>query len=189
MRWILDTSAYSRRHVPEVEQQIRELLEENDDNELVLSPAVLIELLRAPEGDKVEMLRTDLALGFVTLPINDNTVELATDAQISLAVNTTEGHRMPISDLLTAAVAHQQGCGVAHIDSHFTMLARHTDLRFQERRLQLPSESAGTDSAIKRVRDLRKQLARELSRKASADAAGVLEQALEAAELLEEPKR
>ncbi|HWT92295.1 MAG TPA: hypothetical protein VN238_04815 [Solirubrobacteraceae bacterium] len=40
MRWLVDTSAWARRGLPGIADQLEAILDEDDDSELVLSPAV-----------------------------------------------------------------------------------------------------------------------------------------------------
>jgi predicted nucleic acid-binding protein len=48
VRWIADTSAWARRGIPAVADQLAALLDEHPANELVLTGPVLMELLREP---------------------------------------------------------------------------------------------------------------------------------------------
>ncbi len=135
MRWIVDTSAWSRLHRAEVREQVEELL--GEDSELVLSPAVELEILRAPQWDAVSAKRRELEEAMDVLRADAETFSLAADAMERLARHRAEAHRRPIADLITSALAHQHGCGVIHLDGDFELLAEHGGLAFDVVRVKL----------------------------------------------------
>ena len=160
MRWIVDTSAWSRLHRPEVQKQVEELL--GEENELVLSPAVELEILREPQWDAVSARRRELEEAMEILRADAETFSLAADAMERLARHQAEAHRRPIADLITAAVAHQHGCGVLHLDGDFELLAEHGGLAFDVVRVKLRApdgddEQAGHPAA--KQRQLKTELA------------------------------
>ena len=138
MRWIVDTSAWARRDDPAVKQQLHALL--SAGGELVLSPAVLLELLRGPQGDQVAEERESLTTAMTTLAADAETFELAAGSMQRLALHAAEAHRLPVTDLVTAALAHQHDCGVAHVDGDYAQIAEHGGLTYQHRRLALRAE-------------------------------------------------
>lgn len=178
MRWIIDTSAWGRRDIPAVKSQLTDILAEEDDGEFVLSPIVLLELMRGPQGDAVAREHEILTSSMQTLPVDAQTFELAAAAMQRLASVTAEGHRLPVPDLVTAALAHQHGCGVVHLDDDFEQLAQHGGLRFEARRIELPE--AGADGGADHPqaggqRALKRELWQLLHQKPIAEAQEILE--------------
>jgi predicted nucleic acid-binding protein len=185
MRWIIDTSAWSRRRLPEVDRQIKELLAEDETNELVLSPAVELELLREPQGDRVGETRASLEAAMDMLEATAETFELASDAMQTLGEYQRFAHRRPVPDLITAALAHQHECGVIHLDGDFDILADHAGLSFPVFRIELdddgsPGGGRAAHPAAKQ-RQLRNELAALTSQMPIEDAETFLADALERA--------
>lgn len=178
MRWMVDTSAWSRRDVPEIRQQLQDILAESPDSELVLSPSVLLELMRGPQGDEVARERETLTRSMETLPADARTFELAAGAMETLASASAEGHRVPVPDLVTAALAQQHGCGVVHLDGDFERLAQHAGLGFEQRRLELSDDGEDrglSHPAAARQRALRQELAQLLHQRPVREAEAILE--------------
>jgi predicted nucleic acid-binding protein len=178
MRWIVDTSAWSRRDLSEVNAQLNDILGEHGDSVFVLSPAVLLELLRGPQNDEVAVERKTLTETMELLPADAKTFELAADAMEVLATHSAEAHRLPLADLITAALAHQHGCGVIHLDEDFEELAQHSGLSFDQRRIALPGEDPEGGSGhpvADRQRALKRELARLLHQKPVSEAEEFLE--------------
>ncbi|HET6508211.1 MAG TPA: PIN domain-containing protein [Baekduia sp.] len=157
MRWLVDTSAWSRRRIPEVAAQLAALLDEAPDNELALSGPVLLELLTEPQGANVATTETTLREAAEILAPDDETIRLAAQMMANLAQAGTDFHRRPIADLLTAALAHQHDCGLVHVDSDFELIAQHGGLAFTQRRLELP-ESNGAPHPATSQRALKREL-------------------------------
>lgn len=68
-------------------------------------------------------------LGHLPRVMVDRSVEsLALAAQQELAA--VGHHRVPPTDLVIAACAHQAGAGVLHYDRDYDLIAEHTELRF-----------------------------------------------------------
>jgi predicted nucleic acid-binding protein len=158
VRWIADTSAWARRGIPEIGDQLAALLDEAPENELVLTGPVLMELLREPQGPAVAELRAEYEQAMLILPVTPAAQAAALDALQTLAAHGPESHRLPISDLLTAAIAAESECGIVHIDGDFELIAEHSGLRFEHRRLRLPDSRAETPSPAARQRELRREL-------------------------------
>jgi predicted nucleic acid-binding protein len=178
VRWIVDTSAWSRRDIPEVRAQLTEILAEEQDSELVLSPSVLLELMRGPQGDEVARERERLTAGMETLAADARTFELAAGAMECLASVGPEAHRLPVPDLITAALAHQHACGVVHVDEDFELLARRSGLEFEQRRIELPGDRSGSATGhpqANKQRALKQELSQLLHRKPVAEAEEILE--------------
>jgi predicted nucleic acid-binding protein len=147
VRWLVDTSAWSRRLLPHVAQQLQGILAEEEDSELVLSPSVLLELMRGPQHEAVAEERRTLTRAMEVLGVDDRTFELAAEAMERLALHQAEAHRLQIPDLITAALAHQHGCGVVHIDEDLKLLEAHGGLTFEARKLELPPPDDNKDGA------------------------------------------
>lgn len=144
-------------------------------DELVLSPPVLIEILRAPQGSDVASERARLTADLQVLPFSPNTLEIAADAMELLADHEPEAHRLPVADLLTAVVAHEQGVGVIHCDDDFEALANHAGLTFPEERLEVDSDRGSPHPIAGRQRELKKQLFQVLHQLPVDDAEKLLE--------------
>lgn len=139
MPLLIDTSAWSRRNAPEVRDQLERLIA--DDGPLVLSPSVLLELLRAPQGKEVAEERARLNELLEVVAADAATFELAADAMERLALYQPEAHRLPLADLVTAALADQHGYDVVHCDGDFECIAEHTDLDFGHHQIEVPATS------------------------------------------------
>jgi predicted nucleic acid-binding protein len=163
-RWLLDTSAYTRRHIPAVKDALRRHVESGD--ELCFATPTLLELLRTPRGEAVAGERDALREAFEVVALSERTGELAADAMVSLAANTTDGHRLPVADLLTAALAAEGGLGVLHVDKHFDRLATAGGLGFPSAAVCSVDDLArvAQQSPAARQRELRRTLNGLLSR-------------------------
>lgn len=176
MRWVVDTSAWARRDNPAVRQQLNALLD--GGGELVLSPAVLLELLRGPQGEQVAEERESLTAAMTTLAADAKTFELATGAMERLALHAPEAHRRSVTDLVTAALAHQHDCGVAHVDGDYEQIAEHAGLTYQHRRLTLGAGGPEQHPIAVRQRALKRELAQLLHQLPTKDSEALLERVL-----------
>lgn len=168
--WLVDTSAWSRRGHKDVADELAKLA--GEEGGLWVSPPVLLELLREPQHGAVATERHQL-LGLLKLaPSDDRTFTLAADAMEQLALHGAEAHRLPLTDLVTAAVAHQLKLGVAHCDGDYELLAEHSGLDFKHHKIKIPPPKGQHPAA--RQRELRKQLAQTLHLKPPADAEAFL---------------
>lgn len=179
MRWIVDTSAWSRRGQKKVADQLAEVVRRGD--ELAFSPPVLIEVLRGPQGAAVAEERAKLTADVPVLPLSADTFELAADAMEKLAEHSPEGHRVPISDLVTAVIAHEHGVGVLHCDGHFKLLSEHAGLSFPEDELEFDPPDGSSNPAA-RQRELKGQLNQALHQLPIDEAERFLEEAVEKAQ-------
>lgn len=180
MIWILDTSAWARRDVPAVKHVLGELAKD-PEVELVLSPAVLLELLRGPQGAAVSTERRRLEESFRVLTVDDETFRLAATAMERLARVAAEAHRLPIADLVTSGLAHQHHAGVLHFDSDYDAIAKHGGLKFETREVCRPrdEESASGHPLAATQRARRKELAQLLHRLPVDAAEAFLDEAIE----------
>lgn len=178
MRWLVDTSAWARRDIPEIAEQIAAILAEDPRSELALSGPVLLELLRGPQGAAVAAERRDLESAMVRVALDEQIVTAAADAMVRLAEHAPDAHRLPVADLLTAALADRHRCGIIHVDAHFGALARHSGLTFEHRQLHLPPVTPDRDHPAARQRQLRRDLAQLLHRLPAEDAERLLERSI-----------
>ncbi|MGO9901939.1 MAG: hypothetical protein ACLP0J_20145 [Solirubrobacteraceae bacterium] len=160
-RWLLDTSAYARRRPPAVSRAFAQRLTAGE--ELLLPAPTLLELLRTPRGGEVAALRDELADTFELVGFTDNTAQLAAYAMVDLAERDADSHRLPVADLLNAALAVENQCGVLHLDRHYERAAR--TLGFEAEWVCDPAEIKNReDSPAERQRSLRRELYTVLSR-------------------------
>jgi len=186
-RWLVDTSAYTRRHIPAVRDGLAQCLDAGE--ELCLTAPTLLELLRTPRGTRVAAERDTLTAAFDIVALTERTGELAADAMVKLAAHSADSHRLPIADLLTAALAAERGFGVLHVDKHFDRLATIGDLDFKS--APACSSSDLTDikdtSPAARQRELRRTLHATLSRLPSVRAEELLKEFIERARTPKDP--
>lgn len=178
MRWIVDTSAWSRRGQQKVADQLRAVVRRGD--ELAFSPPVLIEVLRGPQVADVAEERAKLTADVPVLPVSPDTFELAAGAMEQLAEHSADGHRVPIPDLLTAVIAHEHGAGVLHCDGPFALLSEHAGLSFPEDELEFDAPDSCSNPAA-RQRELKKQLNQTLHLMPIDEAEKLLEAAVQQA--------
>jgi predicted nucleic acid-binding protein len=174
---LVDTSAWARRQIPEVGAQLAALLDEAADNELALSGPVLLELLTEPQGVEVAVTEATLRDAVEILAPDDETIQLAAQMMSHLAQAGADFHRRPVADLMTAALAHQHGCGLVHIDRDFELIAQHGGLAFLERRLEL-QEADGRPHPAAAQRALKRELHQLLHQLPAAQAEALLRRAV-----------
>ncbi|RYG67810.1 PIN domain-containing protein, partial [bacterium] len=181
VRWIVDTSAWARRDLPGVANQLEALLDEDESAHFVMSPAVLLELLHGPQREDVGSLRRAFESEFEVLETDAQTFVLAADAVEALSALGPEAHRLPIPDLVTAALAHQYGCGVVHVDGDFSVLAQHSGLTFSEHRIELPVTTGepGDEHPAADLRAMVKEMRQLLHRRPLPDAEAFVEGVLQ----------
>jgi predicted nucleic acid-binding protein len=181
VRWIVDSSAWSRRDVPAANRTIKELLERGDI--LVLSPPVLIELLRAPQFDAVAEEHEELTRAMEVLEVDSATFDLVFDAMKELAAGDAAAHRVPVTDLITAALAHQHACGVLHLDRDYSAIAKGSQLEFEVRKVCEPEDlpSDGDHPVAGNQRAMKRELGQLLHQLPVADAERHLREAIERA--------
>lgn len=156
--WLVDTSAWSRRHLEPVADELTELAA--DPGGLWVSPPVLLELLREPQGTAVSEERETVLAILKLAPVDNETFALAATAMEQLALHQPEAHRLPVTDLVTAAIAHQRELGVVHCDDHFELIAEHSGLAVGQHRIEVPPPARAHPAASQR--ELRRELAQIL---------------------------
>jgi len=127
-RFLVDTSAAARMHVPEVAERIAPLIESG----VVASSAVLDAeaLYSARSPGEYELIWADRRVAYEYVVTNDEDWARALDAQRALA--RTGRHRaVGMPDLLTGVLAAQNGLTVVHYDADFEIAAEVID--FQHR--------------------------------------------------------
>lgn len=165
MLWLVDTSAWVRRDQLTVAAEMKRLLERGD--ELAFSPPVLLELLRGAQGDAVAAEKQALLSVMAIPPMNDETTEIASQIMVSMAKHSPVAHRVPVTDLLTAALAHQLGAGILHADHDYEQIAKNGAIDLPTHRCQAKDAGAVNGKAA-RQRELKKEVA-QLLHQLSAD--------------------
>lgn len=99
--------------------------------------------MRAPQGTAVAVERAALEQAMVVLSVDAETFSLAAGAMEELAAHSATAHRMPIADLVTAALSHQHECGVVHCDGDFETLRAHGGLAFTTLRIEIDRQEEG----------------------------------------------
>lgn len=121
---VVDTSAWSRAHRPEVRDAWVEALL---GDRMRLSPAVRLEiLLSARDGEGFDAMQGGLD-AVRTAPLNGSVLRTAEAAMRALAHRSAGTHRIPIVDYLVAAGAQEINATVLHYDADYELLAEVMD--------------------------------------------------------------
>jgi predicted nucleic acid-binding protein len=128
---LLDNSAWSRIGLGRLtgdaaERFVRAV---RDGDVIVCPPFALEALYSARDAAGFRALEEELA-SFPQAIANEGTWRLAAEAQRALTEERSVSHRVKAIDLLIAAVAHQNACGVLHYDHDYDVIAAHTPLTF-----------------------------------------------------------
>lgn len=117
---MVDTSAWSRGHLPEVRDAwVEALLEDR----MRLPPAVKLEiLLSARDGESFDATQVELD-ALRSAPLNSSVLRVAEAAMRALAHRSAGAHRIPIVDYLVAAAAQEIDATVLHYDADYELLA------------------------------------------------------------------
>ncbi len=128
---LLDLSAWERvERDPAVFERWEEAV---NAGRVVISQMFALELLySARTSVDYERLRVELEDGFDLLPIDEQTWEIALEAQRRCAAF-ANGYQRRYSeaDLLTAALAHQYGLAILHYDEDFDEMRSVAGLRYE----------------------------------------------------------
>jgi predicted nucleic acid-binding protein len=117
---VVDTSAWSRAHHPEVREDWRHALQ---TDRLRISPIARLEiLLSARSGKDFDTLAERLA-ALRSAPLTAAVARAAEDAMRTLAHRSAGAQRIPIVDYLIAAAAQETGAAVIHYDRDYDTLA------------------------------------------------------------------
>lgn len=117
---VVDTSAWSRAHHPQVRARWRQALL---TDRIRISPAVRFEiLLSARDGESFDTLAERLS-ALRTAPLTLAVIRAAEDAMRTLAHRSAGAQRNPIVDYLVAAAAQEVGAAVLHYDHDYDTLA------------------------------------------------------------------
>lgn len=150
-RFLVDGSAYARSARPEVKEEWRQAVV---NDQIAISSGFLIELLySAVNAAHFNELHEEVTTGFQIVTFDSGTWELALDVQRELASHTPAFQRRfsPI-DLLTAAAAHQHGLGVLHYDGDYDRIADHTGLELESRWIAPPGTLDDAPPSPRRLR-------------------------------------
>jgi predicted nucleic acid-binding protein len=117
---VVDTSAWSRAHHPDVRAVWTEALLAD---RLRLSPAARFEiLLTTRDGSSFDDLAEELS-ATRTAPLTASVIRTAEEAMRALAHRSAGAHRLPIVDYLLASAAQETGAAVLHYDRDYDTLA------------------------------------------------------------------
>ncbi|MDQ3608298.1 MAG: PIN domain-containing protein [Actinomycetota bacterium] len=127
---VVDNSIYARRDHPMVEARWQEATEAG---QLILVTPLLTEVLySAKSGGAAQQELEDLKAAYDFELVDDDVWELAVQTQAELAqVGRGYQRRFSITDLLTAALAHQRGYGVLHYDADYDQIRQASGLQYQ----------------------------------------------------------
>ncbi len=121
-RYLIDKSALARMPLKPVRQRLAPII---DGGEAATCSIVDLEVLfsarNAQEHEKIRMRR---ALAYSRIPLSEESFQRAIAVQSQLAQ--TGRHRLPIPDLIIAAVAETAGLIVLHYDSDYDVIAEVT---------------------------------------------------------------
>jgi predicted nucleic acid-binding protein len=119
-QYLADTSALTRFPKPSVNARLGPLVERGL---VALCGVVELEMLHSARNTaEYGRLRQQWRLGFESLPMPDEVVQLALDTQHALAKR--NAHRgVPLPDLLIAATAALHGVTLLHYDQDFDAIA------------------------------------------------------------------
>jgi predicted nucleic acid-binding protein len=128
---LLDNSAWSRvlagRLFPGSAEEVAEKVERR---ELAVCLPFLLEAGYSAVGaEDHRLMMADFDRSFPRVEFNGAVEAHASRAQAELARR--GHHRLPPTDLMIAALAHEAGAGVLHYDSDFDRIAELTDLEFE----------------------------------------------------------
>jgi len=121
---VVDTSAWSRGHRPEVRGAWVDALL---GDRVRLSPAVKLEiLLSAQDGERFDATQEELGV-LRTAPLSSSVLHTAEVSMRALAHSSAGAHRIPIVDYLVAAAAQEINATVLHYDADYDVLAEVMD--------------------------------------------------------------
>lgn len=119
--YLVDKSALARSHLDPIAKRLAPLY---PPSQIATCPLIDLELLFSVRNDSEHaQLRHELE-SIRSFPINEAVTERAIEVQGLLAA--TGQHRLPIIDLLIAAVAEINGLALLHYDRDFDIIAKAT---------------------------------------------------------------
>lgn len=126
---LIDSSAWARLGADDLPgSRADEITDDFVEGRLAVCLPFLLEAgISARDGDEHAALAEDLA-GLPTFAVDQEVEQRAFIAQAQLA--RVGHHRIPISDLIVAAIADRHEIGVLHYDKDFDVLLEKTDLEF-----------------------------------------------------------
>lgn len=129
---LLDNSAWARIGLGRLDAPDRHRFEDavRADEIFVCPPFALEALYSARDGSDYRALQTELR-GFRSATANEQTWQLAQQAQQALADDRAVSHRVKPIDLLIAAIADQHALGILHYDRDYDLILKHSPLTFR----------------------------------------------------------
>jgi len=127
---LIDHSAWSRLTLGVVEaDREEEIARMFEDGELGVCTPFLLEAGFSARGPRDHWRTVERFSGQPRYSIDRMAEERALDAQAQLV--RAGHHRLPIVDVMIAAIADRHGVGVLHYDSDYEVIRERTDLRFE----------------------------------------------------------
>ncbi len=121
-RFLVDKSALERMPVALVRERLAPILEAG---EAATCAIIDLEVLYSARNHQDhQQIRQRRALAYHSVAIDQSTLDRALSIQAELA--RTGRHRVPIPDVLIAAVALEAGLTILHYDHHFDLIAEVT---------------------------------------------------------------
>lgn len=126
-RYLVDKSALARMPLTPVRQQLAPIIE---SGQAATCSIVDLEILfSARNADEHREIRHRRQLAYTHIPLTEENFQRAIEVQGRLAVR--GWHRIPIPDLVIAAVAEAADLTVLHYDADFERIAKITDQPMQ----------------------------------------------------------
>jgi len=122
-RYLIDKSVLARMSLEPVRERLAPIIEAGEAATCaVIDLEVLYSARSLADYDEIRRRR---ALAYESVPITEKTLERALTIQGELAK--TGHHRVPIPDLIIAAVAEAMGLVILHYDSDYEIIAKVTE--------------------------------------------------------------
>jgi len=121
-RYLVDKSALARMPIEAVRSRLAPIIE---SGEAATCAIIDLEVLfSARNHEEHERIRHRRALAYHSVPVTDKILQRAIDIQSELA--RSGRHRVPIPDLIIAAVAEAAGLTLLHYDRDYDLIAEVT---------------------------------------------------------------
>lgn len=124
---LVDSSAWIPYYRSSDSKNLQEALQRLiADDVIAVNGIIMVEILGGiSQEDDFKKVESDF-LGFHILDLNEETFSKASSLGSSLR---RKGVIIPATDLIVAASAIQNDCPLYHIDKHFDILSKHTNLK------------------------------------------------------------
>jgi predicted nucleic acid-binding protein len=127
---LIDSSAWTRLSLGVVEPQREvEVSRMFEDGTLGVCTPFMLEVGFSARDTRHHAQNTERFSALPRFPFDQTAEVRAVEAQAQLA--RAGHHRLPVVDLMIAAIADRHGVGILHYDSDFDVIRERTDLRFE----------------------------------------------------------